>query len=135
MRWTFDTTLANSADNMASVWKMLFSIALLLTCVACSKSHQLVLPDQEELTVISAGQVKTYPPDSAEAIKFRQWLAEHRSGWEPYMATAAVGDLQIKNAVFSLNIKQDIAVLNYQQGAGYEQLRKKINPADFIYLR
>lgn len=120
---------------MASLWKMLFSIALLLTCVACSKSHQLALSGQEELIVISAGQVKTYPPESAEVIKFRQWLADHRSGWKPYIATAAVGDLQIKNAVFSLNIKHDIAVLNYQHGAGYEQLHKKINPTDFIYLR
>jgi hypothetical protein len=120
---------------MASVWKMLFSIVLLLTCVACSKSHQLALSSQEELMVVSAGRVNTYPPESAEAIKLHQWLAEHRSGWEPYMATAAVGDLQIKNTEFTLNIRGEVAVLNYQHNAGQEQLRKTINPADFAFLR
>lgn len=120
---------------MDSLRKMLCSFVLLLCCVACSKTHQLQLSEQEELVVISTGQVKTYPAHSAEVIKLRHWLAEHRSGWEPYVATAAPGELQIKNSVFTLNIQQDIAVLNYQQGSAYEQLRKKINPADFTYLR
>jgi hypothetical protein len=106
-----------------------------MCCVACSKTHQLQLSEQEELVLISAGQVKTYPAHSAEVIRFQHWLAEHRSGWEPYVATAAPGELQIKNAVFTLNISKDIAVLNYQQGSEYEQVRKKINPVDFAYLR
>lgn len=120
---------------MDRLWKILCSFALILCCVACTKTHQLQLSGQEELMVVSAGQVQTYPAHSAEVIKFRQWLAEHRSGWEPYVATAAPGELQIKNSVFTLNIQQDIAVLNYQQGSAYEQLGKKINPADFAYLR
>lgn len=120
---------------MAKLWKILCSIALILSCVACTKAHQLTLSGQEELVVVSAGQVKTYPAHSAEVIKFQHWLAEHRFGWEPYVATAAPSELQIKNAVFTLNISKDIAVLNYQKGSAYEQLRKKINPVDFVYLR
>ena len=115
--------------------KILCSFALILCCVACTKAHQLTLSGQEELVVVSAGQVKTYPAHSAEVIKFQHWLAEHRFGWEPYVATAAPSELQIKNAVFTLNISKDIAVLNYQKGSAYEQLRKKINPVDFVYLR
>ena len=120
---------------MDSLRKMLCSFALLLCCVACSKTHQLELSGQEELVVISAGQVKTYPAQSSEVIRLRHWLAEHRSGWEHYVATAAPGELQIKNSVFTLNIQQEFAVLNYQQGPEYLQLRKKIDPADFAYLR
>ncbi len=90
--------------------------------------------DQQPL-VVSHGQVTKFSAQSTEAAKLRRWFAEHRSGWEPYIATATEGDLQIKTAIFTLNIRGEVAVLNYQYNVGQEQLRKTINPADFAFLR
>lgn len=120
---------------MDRFWKIFGSFALVICCFACSKAHQLNMSWQDELLVVSHGQVTKFSAQSTEAAKLRQWFSEHRSGWEPYIATAAEGDLQIKTAIFTLNIRGEVAVLNYQYNAGQEQLRKTINPADFAFLR
>lgn len=119
---------------MDRFWKIFGCFTFIICCIACSKTHQLNMSWQDELLVVSHGQVTKFAAHSTETATLRQWFSEHRSGWEPYIATAAEGDLQIKTAVFTLNIRGEVAVLNYQHNAGQEQLRKTINPADFAFL-
>ena len=114
----------------------LFSILLF----GCKSDHGVLVNDIESISVSrfkshSFVSEAEYGMDSSELSQFKLWMKDNIGGWDPYIATAAVGDVLIQGSKFSLNVGKNWAILNYEVAPNeYRQLRKSIDSNDFRFL-
>lgn len=120
--------------------KILGLLVVSLLLVACSTSHNIDVSKISTIEVTFSENHKKiaatkYGRSSIELNKTKEWLDNNRDGWEPYIATVAVGNIMIRGEGFTLNTSDDWVILNYDHGSkDYRQLSKKINPSDFNYF-
>jgi hypothetical protein len=67
------------------------------------------------------------PPDSTFMVELKDWLLAHQEGWKQSFETYAPHYL-VKGKGFTLNIRSDAIVLNYEAKVG--NWRQVVRPAD-----
>ena len=114
----------------------LFSMLLF----GCSLDHGVLVKDIESISVSrfknhSFVSEVEYGMGSNELSEFKLWMEDNIGGWDPYIATVAVGDILIRGSKFSLNVGKNWAILNYEVAPNeYRQLSKSIDSNEFMFL-
>ena len=120
--------------------RILLGILSCMILVGCGYEHDINTKNITEIDVMyfndsKAATTTTYGQGTKQLRETVSWLEHNRAGWEPYLATVAVGDFLVRGKGFSLSIGHGIVVLNYQQnGDDYKQLSKELAGGEFEYL-
>ena len=128
------------AKKEITLVKFIGLIAVMLSLVGCSSSHNIDVSKISSIEVSfsenhSLVETRKYEKESVELNKTKEWLKNNKDGWEPYIATVAIGNIMIAGKGFTLNTSDNWVILNYDHGSGeYLQISKTINPGDFNYF-
>jgi hypothetical protein len=115
--------------------KLVLAFIFITLLQGCSQQHSIDTGDVGSITILFDNKLHTYKPDSSISLGFIDWLNKNRDGWESYYATVAPGVYVIKANSFTLNIREQFAVLNYQDSSGnYNQLSKQVAIQDFDFI-
>ncbi len=109
--------------------------------VACTSELTLKVSDVVSIKVtffakdssITKTRIATYADGDIELEQFKRWVERNRTGWEPYFATVAVGDMMISGERFTLYLNNDFAVINISNLEGeHAQYSKRIAIDEFV---
>lgn len=115
--------------------KLLF-IFILISCLSgCSNEQSINTDSIGEISVLVNEQRLIFQPGSLVHTKLIEWLNQNKDGWEAYYATATLGKYVIKGKLFTLNVGNEFAILNYEVLPGeYKQFSKTIKIQDFDFI-